>query len=83
MAQGWSHPHHEEAHREDAGGLQELAGRIALREEGGREIEGEEGVAVKVVPLDEVAGRRADDGKDAAPAVGGVINRAWRDRDCI
>ena len=52
---------HDEADGEDRGGLQQLRGRLALREEGGREIKREGGIDVPVEPFDEVARRTADD----------------------
>jgi hypothetical protein len=45
-----------------------LRGLIALREEGWREIQRRERVSIKVVPLDKIAGRTAENGPDPAAA---------------
>jgi hypothetical protein len=52
---------HDEADREDRGGVQELGGAIAGGKEDRREIERKGGVDVPVIPFDEIARRAADD----------------------
>jgi hypothetical protein len=56
---------HDEADREDRGGVQQLRSAIALGEKDRREVEREGGVDVPIVPFDHVAGRAADDVADA------------------
>ena len=52
---------HQEADREHRGGAQQLGGLIALRKEGRREIDGQRGIGVPVIPFDQIARRSADD----------------------
>src|SRR5918996_4514145 len=52
---------YDEADREDCGSLQQLGGLVPAREERLRKIESEGRIDVPVEPLDEIAGRTADD----------------------
>ena len=54
----------QEAHGIDAEGVQQLRGRVGIREERLGEIQREEIVDVEVIPLDQVADRSAENRKD-------------------
>jgi len=61
---------HEEPGREHARGVEQLGRAVAGREERAGEIQRGEGIDVEVVPFDQIARGGADDGEDAAPAIG-------------
>ena len=60
---------HDEAEREEDGGVELLHDRIASRKEGAGEIQREGRVRVKVVPLHQIADRSDEDRLDAAPHI--------------
>ena len=63
---------HDEAEREQDGGVQLLHDRIVAGEERAGEIEREGRVGVEVVPLDQIADRADEDRLDAAAHVGEI-----------
>ena len=63
---------HQEAGREQHGGVELLRHGIAAREERAREIQRERRVGVEIEPLDEIADRADEDRLEAAAYVGKV-----------
>lgn len=63
----------QESRREDARRVEELRGLITLRKELRREVKCGERIDVEVVPLDQIAGRGADDRQNARAGIPHIV----------